>query len=138
LKIDQNRADRDRSRFAIGRTAMKFRIGRLLAIAAFVCCGLASARTLAQNTYVTNFLSNNVSVIAAASNTVTTTIPVGLAPHGVAVSPDGSKVYVANSDSDTVSVISAATDRVTATIPVGSGPLGVAVSPTQIIGQRDR
>jgi YVTN family beta-propeller protein len=35
---------------------------------------------------------NTVSVIAAATNTVTATIPVGAAPAGVAVSPDGSTV----------------------------------------------
>ena len=98
---------------------MKLRIGRLLAIAAFVCCGLAGARTLAQNAYITNFLSNNVSVIPT-TNAVTATITVGGEPEGVAVSPDGSKVYVANSNSDTVSVISTATNRVTATIPVSA------------------
>ena len=43
---------------------MKLRIGRLLAIAAFVCCGLAGARTLAQNAYITNFLSNNVNFLS--------------------------------------------------------------------------
>jgi YVTN family beta-propeller protein len=45
--------------------------------------------------YVANLDSNNVSVIAAATNTVVTTIPVGFNPLGVAVSPDGSKVYIA-------------------------------------------
>src|SRR6516164_5061897 len=62
VKIDQNCADRGRSRSAIGRTAMKLRIGRLLAIAAFVCCGLAGARTLAQNAYITFFFTDTVSV----------------------------------------------------------------------------
>ncbi len=42
--------------------------------------------------------------------------------HGVAVTPDGSKVYVANENSNTVSVIATATNTVTATIPVGDGP----------------
>ena len=46
--------------------------------------------------YVTNNLSNTVSVINTATNTVTATIPVGANPFGVSVSPDGSKVYVAN------------------------------------------
>ena len=40
--------------------------------------------------------SSTVSVIATATNTVIATIPVGVAPIGVAVTPDGSKVYVAN------------------------------------------
>jgi YVTN family beta-propeller protein len=62
---------------------------------------------------------------------VTATIPVGIEPAGVAVSPDGGKVYVTNFgfQSKSVSVISAAKNKVTATIPVGIGPVGVVVSP---------
>ena len=37
--------------------------------------------------YVTNQLSNTVSVIATASNTVKTTFPVGTGPGGVAIAP---------------------------------------------------
>jgi DNA-binding beta-propeller fold protein YncE len=36
---------------------------------------------------------------------VSATIPVGLEPFGVAVTPDGSKVYVTNSTPNPVSVI---------------------------------
>jgi YVTN family beta-propeller protein len=65
-----------------------------------------------------------VSVIAAATNTVTTTIPLGsgTAPLGVAVTPDGSKVYVTNEGLNTVSVIDTATNTVIGTIPVGTQP----------------
>jgi YVTN family beta-propeller protein len=59
---------------------------------------------------------------------VTATIPVGISPREVAVSPDGSKVYVTNGGSNSVSVIATATNTVSATIPVGTAPLGVAVS----------
>ena len=45
---------------------------------------------------VANYGSNDVSVIATPSNTVTATIPVGIAPIGASVSPDGSKVYITN------------------------------------------
>ncbi|MBD2705246.1 beta-propeller fold lactonase family protein [Spirosoma sp. BT702] len=79
--------------------------------------------------YVTNTLSNNVSVINTATNTVIATIPVGNNPKGVSVSLNGSRVYVANTDSDNVSVINTATNSVTATIPVGNTPVGVSVSP---------
>ncbi len=100
---------------------MKLRISGLLAIAAFAVAGLlGSAQSLAQNAYITNYGSNTVSVIDTATNTVTATIPVGIDPYGVAVTPDGSKVYVANVGSNTVSVIDTATNTVTATIPVGS------------------
>ena len=72
---------------------MKLRICGLLAIAAFAVAGfLGSVGALAQNAYITNLGSDNLSVIATATNTVTATIPVGREPYGVAVSPDGRKV----------------------------------------------
>jgi YVTN family beta-propeller protein len=104
------------------------RLCRQLAGAGFVACFLASAQTLAQNAYITNFSDNTVSVIATATNTVTTTIPVGTVPLGVAVSPDGSTVYVAN-ELDGVSVIDTATNTVTATVPAGFTPFRLAVTP---------
>jgi YVTN family beta-propeller protein len=109
---------------------MNLRVSGLLAIAAAALAGLlGSAQSLAQNAYIANSVSDNVSVIDTATNTVTATIPVGNSPEGVAVSPDGSKVYVANYDSNTLSVINTATNTVTATIPVGVSPSGVAVTP---------
>ena len=105
---------------------MKLRLCRLLAIAAFVCF-LGSIQTLAQNAYVTNDGSGDVSVIDTATNTVTATIPAGSEPFGVAVTPDGCKVYVANGASNNVSVIATATNRVTAAITVGRGPVAFGV-----------
>ncbi len=66
--------------------------------------------------YITNYDDNTVSVIDTATNKVTSTVPVGLGPGGVAVAPDGKKVYVANNDSNSVSVIDTATNSVTANI----------------------
>src|ERR1700730_6312957 len=101
-----------------------------LLIAAFALAGLlGSGQSLAQNAYITNQGSNNVSVIDTATNTVIATIPVGSDPYAVAVSPDGSKVYVANVLSNNVSVIATATNTVIATVTVGLQPAGVAVSP---------
>ena len=79
---------------------------------------------VAQNAYITNQgispnFSNNVTVIDTTTNKVVTTIEVGLAPSGVAVAPDGSKVYVANQFDHTVSVIATATNTVAATVKVG-------------------
>ena len=99
-----------------------------LVLALTLACLLGPASTRAQNAYITS-LNNTVSVIDTATDTISATIPVGLAPEGVAVSPDGSKVYVTNLNSNTVSVIDTATDTVNATIPVGLAPFGVAVSP---------
>ncbi len=50
----------------------------------------------APKVYVTNELSNDVSVIDVATNMVVNTIPVGPQPRPVAVSPNGAWVYVAN------------------------------------------
>jgi YVTN family beta-propeller protein len=80
---------------------------------------------------VTNFNSNTVSVIATATNTIRTTIPVGTAPWGVAITPDGAFAFVTNAGSSTVSVIATATNTVTASVPVGSVPAGVAIAPAR-------
>jgi YVTN family beta-propeller protein len=69
-----------------------------LAITAFAAASVVGVTpTLAQNAYVPS-LSNTVSVIATATNTVTgSPIPVGVAPQGIAIKLDGSIVYVGNS-----------------------------------------
>ncbi|RYD89819.1 MAG: hypothetical protein EOP50_16945, partial [Sphingobacteriales bacterium] len=79
--------------------------------------------------YVANTGNNEVAVIDRTTNSIVKTIPVGTAPTGVAVSPDGSKVYVTNSGSNSVSVIRTATNTVSSTVTVGSGPYGVAFQP---------
>ena len=87
----------------------------------------ASVTGVSCSVYVANTSGNSVSVIDAATNTVTATIPLGAGPGGVAVSRSGS-VYVANWSGNSVWVIDAATNAVTATVPVGASPSGVAVS----------
>jgi YVTN family beta-propeller protein len=83
--------------------------------------------------YVTNQVSDTVSVIETATNTVTATVGVGKRPAGVAVTPNGAFVYVGNAGTfdvvASVSVIDTATNTVTATVPVGNLPVGVAVTP---------
>jgi YVTN family beta-propeller protein/autotransporter-associated beta strand protein len=80
--------------------------------------------------YVTNPGGiNTVSVINTATNTVVATIPVGIVPELLAISPDGTRVYVPNQGSNTVSVINTATNSVVATIPAGSQPVGAGVTP---------
>jgi YVTN family beta-propeller protein len=88
--------------------------------------------------YVTNFDDatvfgyGTVSKIDLSNYTVTT-IPVGLNPIGIVVSPEkspnGSNIYVANSGSDTVSIISTADNTSITTVAVGIDPFGVAVNP---------
>ena len=76
---------------------------------------------------------SSVSVIDEATNTVTATIGVGIAPDAVGVDPSTHTIYVASegSSSNNVSVIDGATNTVTATIPVGFAPSVVAVNPSR-------
>ncbi len=79
--------------------------------------------------------TGTVSVIATATNTVLTgtgfPIPVGNAPIGVAVTPDGQYAYIANNGSNSVSVITTASNTVVATVtlPSASGPWVVGIVP---------
>ena len=79
--------------------------------------------------YVTNNSSNTVSVIDTASNALVATVPVGSAPNGVAVTPDGAFAYVVNNVSNTVSVINTLSNTVVNTVQVGNGPTEVAITP---------
>jgi YVTN family beta-propeller protein len=81
--------------------------------------------------YVANGRANSVSVINIATNTMTTTIPVGSSPVGVVLSPDGARAYVANSGGGTVSVINTASNAVVATVTLASGssPFKLAITP---------
>ena len=92
------------------------------------CSGTASADPFA---YVPARDSDIVYVIDLATNTVVDEIPVGLAPRGVAILPDGSKVYIGNRDGGSVSVIDTATATVVDEIVVGSeqsGPRAVVAT----------
>ncbi len=86
----------------------------------------AQAQTFA---YVADPHTSTVSVIDTASNKVVATIPDGVYPWGLAITPDGSRVYVADTASDAAVVIDTATNTVVATVAVGNNPIGVAVSP---------
>ncbi|MDD5530383.1 MAG: T9SS type A sorting domain-containing protein [bacterium] len=79
--------------------------------------------------YVTNWQSNNVSVIDGDNNSVITTIPVGDQPTSIAVNENTNKIYVANENTGTVSVIDGNTNTVIKSIPVGGMPTEVAVNP---------
>ncbi|NVN91040.1 MAG: hypothetical protein HXX11_10610 [Desulfuromonadales bacterium] len=80
--------------------------------------------------YITNNISDSVSVIDTATNSVVTTIPVGDQPQAIAVNPAGTRVYVVNFNADYASVIDTATNTVVSTIPVGWGAVGAVVNPT--------
>jgi uncharacterized repeat protein (TIGR01451 family) len=77
----------------------------------------------------------SVEVFNGVTHDFITSIPVGSAPYGAAVSPDGLYLYVANRGSDTLSLIDTSTNAVSGTITLASGdfPTEVVVSPN---GQR--
>jgi YVTN family beta-propeller protein len=90
-----------------------------------------AADSVSRTVYVTNEVSDTVSVISEATNTVIKTIAVGDAPQGVAVDPNTNTVWVDNDGSGTVSVISAATNTVIQTVPVDVN--GVNEGPNTIV-----
>ena len=69
--------------------------------------------------YVANWISDNVSVIDGASNTVVASVAVGSYPESVAVNPNTNRIYVTDSN-DGVSVIDGDSNTVVATVAVGS------------------
>jgi len=83
--------------------------------------------------YVTNNLSDTVSVISTFDQKITSTIDMeedglGEGPLGVAVGPGGSYVFVTNNLSNTLSVISTSGNKIETTVEVGAGPWGVDVT----------
>jgi YVTN family beta-propeller protein len=79
-----------------------------------------------QQMFVVNDLSNNVSVISGANNSLVTGIGVGGQPMAIAYDPSAGEMFVANSLSNNVSVVSDSSDTVVASIAVGSSPEGIA------------
>jgi YVTN family beta-propeller protein len=90
--------------------------------------------------YVTLLTMNAVAAVDPVAGTVTTTIPVGASPQGVAVA--AGRVFVANTGFDfntygyapgTVSVVDPGTNLVVATLPVGLNPQNLAISPDGLV-----
>jgi len=73
-----------------------------------------------------------VRVIDTATNTVLTTVVVGIDPQDLAITADGTHVYVACFSANSVFVIDTSTNTVTATIAVGANPVGVAITPVPL------
>ena len=88
-----------------------------------------SAIPLCENVFVTNNVSDTVSVVDRGTNTVAMETPVGSGPFAVAVSPDGATLYVVARSSNQLNVIDVATNTVTDTKSTGLFPYAVAVSP---------
>lgn len=79
--------------------------------------------------YVSNEISNCVTVIDRQEDVVVGTIAVPKAPRGIIASDDGSRIYVANSGSNSISVIDTSVNRVINTIEnLGYTPEELALS----------
>jgi YVTN family beta-propeller protein len=57
-----------------------------------------------QTAYVSNRMSNTVSVLDIGKRAVVSSIPTGTGPTGLALSPDESKLFVSNARDNTISV----------------------------------
>lgn len=79
--------------------------------------------------YVTNQLSNTVSVVDTASETVVTTLTGFSQPFAVAVNATGTRLYVTNLGDNTVREIDTSTLQTVWTYTVLARPFGVAVRP---------
>ena len=70
---------------------------------------------------------------------MTATIPVGISPIAVAITPDGSRAYVVNLGSDTLSIIDTATNLVMATVATqGTCSVAIAITPAAVPTSKDQ
>lgn len=79
--------------------------------------------------YVTNRVSNSVSVVDTTSGRLRTSIPVSFSPRAIVMSPDGRYVYVAHDLTNSITVIATSSDTVTRTIPLSAPAWALATSP---------
>jgi PQQ-dependent catabolism-associated beta-propeller protein len=77
--------------------------------------------------FVANGRGKSVSVIDLATDSVVSSVEVGVRPWGIALTGDGRKLYSANGPSNDVSVVDTESMKVIKTIPAGELPWGVAV-----------
>jgi YVTN family beta-propeller protein len=80
---------------------------------------------------VTNFDSNNISIIETSTNEVGGSYLIGTRPARGIVSSDNSRLYVSNFASNTVAVYDIDIGKVIASVTVGSHPDGLALSKSE-------
>jgi YVTN family beta-propeller protein len=82
--------------------------------------------------YVTVGGLNQVKVFRTDDFSQVATIPVGLLPHGIWPSGDGTRMYVGLENGDALTAIDTATNTVVATVPVGQAPQAIAYVPDAV------
>ena len=83
----------------------------------------------AEEAFVTNQLSDDLTVVDLATSKPVATIAIGGKPAGIAISHDGRFAYVTSPDAKAVTVVDASARKVVGRVEVGGGPLGIAVAP---------
>ncbi len=101
-------------------------MGLPVVLAAMLACPPV---TQAQTVYVSNEKDNTLSVIDAATMTVTQTLKVGKQPRGILLSPDGRWLYICASSDDAIQVMDTATNRLVHNLPSGEDPETFALTP---------
>jgi len=114
-----------------GATLASIPIGDMnLGSSSFPAFGGAAASPDGRRVYVTNFFSDNVSVVDTASNIVIASVPAGGGPVGVVLSPDGSIAYVADQNANAITAINTATFATTQiNMPFSGYPTALAITP---------
>ncbi len=78
--------------------------------------------------FVANPVSNTVGVIDTASGTLLRTVPVGVTPDGLGVSPATRRVLVANAADGTITLLDSRSGTPLRAVAVGADPSGVIVA----------
>jgi YVTN family beta-propeller protein len=106
--------------------------GGLTALAGILLCAgsfsIAAAQQSKLRIIQTNSAGDNVHIIDAATNKVGEIKGIE-APHGVAVSPDGSRIYISEQATYTVTVVDGKTLQVTKRIPLSGNPNLIDLTP---------
>jgi YVTN family beta-propeller protein len=106
-----------------------FRFALVLASAMIALSASADSAVAGVTAYVVNVASGTVIPLVTETGTPGTPIPVGLAPEGIAVTPDGKTVYV-TSQNGTVTPIATATNTPGTPISIAGLERGwIAISP---------
>ena len=88
-----------------------------------------------RHAYVTNSISDTVSVIDTQTNAVTATVRVGTGPLGIALTPDDASAFVTIPATGDVEIIDTENAKVDSTlVPTGGEPQDVAISADGLFG----
>ena len=88
-----------------------------------------------RHAYVTNSISDTVSVIDTQTNAVTATVRVGTGPLGIALTPDDAFAFVTIPGAGDIEIIDSGSNKVVSSIiPTGGEPQDVAISADGLLG----